>query len=50
MSKLDFDVTSPATPTKSVVVIVSTATRESGSPLRYSSNIESEIISQTLSG
>ena len=37
-------------PTKSVVIIVSTATLESVSPFRNSSRIASEILSQTLSG
>ena len=50
MSNLPFDVTSPATVTKSVDTSVSTATLDSGSCLRNSSNIASEIWSHTLSG
>src|SRR5919198_3571613 len=49
-STLPFDVTSPATNTMPVVVIDSTATRESGSCLRKSSRIASDIWSHTLSG
>src|SRR5690349_8322914 len=49
-STLPFDVTSPATNTMPVVVIDSTATRESGSCLRKSSRTASEIWSHTLSG
>ncbi len=43
-------VTSPATCTRPVVTIVSTATRDVGSCARSASRIASEIWSQTLSG
>src|SRR3954447_23784267 len=50
MSTYVFVVISPATTTRPVVIIVSHATRPSGSSVRTASRTESEIWSATLSG